>query len=125
MKNLRFLPACAGLLAASLLGACIGGTGTDTDNGVVPAGKGPLTGTGTAARVVDADGKPLAGVTLALHRPDFHPDSGAAAELLLDAVKTPVTDSDGYVRFNLIQPGRYVVEGSRGGAVILFDTLPV
>lgn len=125
MKSHRFLSACAGLLAACLLGACIGGTGTDTDNGFDPDDKGPLTGTGTAARVVDADGNPLAGVTLALHRPDFHPDSSVAMDLVLDSVKHPVTDASGYVRFNLIHPGRYVVEGLRGGDVILFDTLSV
>lgn len=127
MRTLRFLPAWAGILAASLMAGCIGGTGTDTPNGIVTdiENKGPLTGTGTAARVVDADGKPLAGVTLSLHEPDFHPDSGVATDLVLDSVKTPITDSSGYVRFNLIHPGRYVVEGSRGGAVVLFDTLTV
>lgn len=138
MNTRRFLSACAGALTASarlvpagiaglLLAACIGGTGTDTDNGVelVDKGRGHLTGDGTVARVVDAGGNPLAGVALALHRPDFHPDSGVAADLVLDSVKTPVTDSSGYARFHLIQPGRYVVEGSRGGAVLFFDTLAV
>jgi hypothetical protein len=137
MNPHRFLPACARLRAASirlasagvagfLLAACIGGTGTDTDNGIVRGGdKGPLSGTGTAARVVDASGNPLPGVTVSLHRPDFHPDSSAEVDLVLDSVKAPVTDSDGYVKFNLIQPGAYVVEASRGDAVLLFDTLVV
>ena len=80
---------------------------------------------GTAARVVDADGRPLAGVELTLHTPGFRGDSGAAQELLLDSDKVLRSDSLGYALFNLARPGRYVVEGSRDGTVLFFDTLAV
>jgi hypothetical protein len=110
------------LLACSLLASCIGGTGTDTENGI--AG---LEGfkSGTAARVVDADGRPLAGVEIRLHEPGFRPDSGAPRVLVVDPGKPMVSDSSGYVTFHLLAPGKYVVEGRRDGASLLFDTLAI
>lgn len=113
------------MLGAALLAGCIGGTGTDTENGVV-VDKGPLEGhKGTAIRVVDGDGKPLVGIAIALHTPGYRADSGAAENRLLDSIKTLVTDTLGYSKFHLASPGKYVAEGRRGDTTLFFDTLAV
>lgn len=112
---------------AALLLACIGGTGTDTDNGVNPnLTDGPLHGfSGTAVRVADPEGNPLTGVDLYIHTPGYRGDTGAPEDLLLDSVKVPRSDSLGYARFNLARPGRYVVEARLAGAALFFDTIAV
>lgn len=126
MRSHRFpLRAAAGLFAALLM-SCIGGTGTDTENGVATNKDGALHGaTGLVARVVDAEGRPLPGVLLALHTPDFRPDSGAAPSLVFDPAKPLVSDSLGYVRIDLLNPGRYVAEGRLAGSILFFDTLAI
>lgn len=117
---------CMATAPAFFTGCIFGGTGTDTDNGVVVKDKGPLSGaTATAARVVDSDGKPMSGVSLSLHTPAFRPDSSAAQILIVDSAVAMVSDSLGYVRFELLQPGKYVVEGRLAGATLFFDTLAV
>jgi hypothetical protein len=111
---------------AALLLACIGGTGTDTDNGINSVKDGPLHGfSGTAVRVADPAGNGIPGVDLFLHTPGYRGDSGAPEDLLLDSVKVPRSDSLGYARFNLARPGRYVVEARLAGAALFFDTLAV
>lgn len=126
VRCLRSLRASAPLLAACLLASCIGGTGTDTENGVRDHENGLFEGfSGTAARVVDADGRPLAGVDMVLHTPGFRGDSGAPETLVLDTGRSLRSDSLGYARFQLLRPGKYVVEGRRDGAALFFDTLAV
>jgi hypothetical protein len=117
LRARRVLPA-----AALLIASCIGGTGTDTENGVTG-----LEGfkTGTATRVVDAGGRPLAGVEIVLREPGFRPDSGAPGDLVVDPGKPMVSNDSGYVTFHLLAPGKYVVEARRDGASLLFDTLAV
>ena len=106
--------AAAGALC---LWACIGGTGTDTDNGI------------TSARAVDAEGRPLAGVVLRLHMPGFRPDSGVQECGLLAPLReggklgTLRTDASGQVRFRLAGAGIYVVEGFRNDTVLFWDSL--
>lgn len=121
-RNAMILLRPALLGAAALLGACIfGGTGTDTDNGLTQT---TPVDRSISARVVDSAGRPVEDVTLVLHTPGFRPDSGGA-EQLLDSARTLVTDSAGYARFRMARAGAYVIEGSRGGAVLFYDTLAV
>jgi hypothetical protein len=121
----RFLTALFLAVLAVPLASCIGGTGTDTENGVV-RNKGPLAGhDGTALRVTDGEGRPLAGVSLTLNTPGFRPDSGAPENLLLDSAKALVTDSLGYSKFHLAAPGKFVVEGRLGDTTLFFDTVAV
>ena len=111
---------------AALLLACIGGTGTDTDNGINSVKGGPLDGfSGTVVRVADPAGNGIPGVDLFLHTPGYRGDSSAPEDLLLDTVKVPRSDSLGYARFNLLRPGRYVVEARLAGAALFFDTIAV
>lgn len=134
VRLLRKPPArVVSLLAAALMSvswcvSCIGGTGTDTENGFTDnkAERSPLAGhSGTAARVVDGDGKPRQGVELILHSPGFRGDSSAAEDRILASAQSMVSDSDGYVRFHLAAPGKYVAEGRQDGASLFFDTLAV
>ena len=79
--SIRNRAGLAGLAAAALcLAACImGGTGTDTENGLT--GKDKVNANdlkGISARVTDSLGAPLRGVSLRLFDPAFRPDSGLA-----------------------------------------------
>jgi hypothetical protein len=114
------LAASAGLLPWACI---IGGTGTDTENGIVDS-------TGSvnlmvSARVVDSGGRPVRDVTLSLRAPGFRPDSGAAPEQSLDSARELRTDAAGFVKFRVARAGKYVVEGSRQGTVLFYDTLAV
>ncbi|MEO6095316.1 MAG: hypothetical protein ABIW76_06455 [Fibrobacteria bacterium] len=121
-----------GLAAAALtslcLGGCIfGGTGSDTENGVDRSDQ-KKTDTfeikGVTARVVDAEGKPLAMVNVFLFAPEYRPDTGdAQVSVMADTAKPPVTDSLGYVSLSLKAPGKFVVEGVLAGQTLFFDTL--
>jgi hypothetical protein len=120
------LAGVAAVLASLCLGGCIiGGTGSDTENGVVPTSD-KIEIKGVSARVVDAEGKPLANVNLFLFSPEFRPDTGnAPASVMADTAKPPVTDSLGYVSLSLKGPGKFVVEGVLAGQTLFFDTLAV
>ncbi|MDB5048328.1 MAG: hypothetical protein JWO30_1399 [Fibrobacteres bacterium] len=124
-RKTSLISACAVSLASALLWGCIlGGTGTDTENGVADNNKVDITG--ISARVVDGEGTPLAGISLNLYIPAFRPDSGAApASLLIEAAKAMVSDSKGYVTIQLKAAGKYVVEGVSAGKTVFFDTLAV
>jgi hypothetical protein len=115
------------VLACLCLGGCnIGGTGSDTENGVQPLTGERIEIKGVSARVVDAEGKPLANVNLFLFAPEFRPDTGKApASVMADTAKPPVTDSLGYVSLSLKAPGKFVVEGVLAGLTLFFDTLAV
>jgi hypothetical protein len=124
---MRRIGLAAAALASLCLGGCIfGGTGSDTENGVVEEKNNTVEIKGVSARVVDAEGKPLANVGLFLFHPDFRPDTGKAqASVLVDTAKPPITDSLGYVSLSLKGPGKFVVEGVSAGRTLFFDTLAV
>jgi hypothetical protein len=100
--------------ASFLLIACMGGTGTDTENGIT-------------AMVVDGNGRPVEGVTLSLHTTDYRPDSGGVntQKLVAEAAHGMVSDFRGYVFFKVKQSGTFVVEAARGSATLVYDTLSV
>jgi len=116
-------------LAALCLSACIiGGTGTDTENGMTNNSKNqdPNSLEGITARVTDSAGKPLAGVTLGLFDPAYRPDLGPAPEAVVaNKPESLVSDTGGYVRLSLKAAGKYVVEGVSQGKTLFFDTLAV
>lgn len=122
----------AGMLAAVLslcLSACIlGGTGTDTENGVATdnTNKDPNKLQGISARVTDSTGKPIAGVTLGLFDPAYRPDLGLLPEAIAsNKPESLVSDTGGYVRLTLKAAGKFVVEGILQGRTLFFDTLAV
>jgi hypothetical protein len=120
----RLIAAAAFASAACLWGCILGGTGTDTENGVTDEGDVKISG--VTARVVDGNGSPLGGVSLHLYLPGYRPDSGLApASLLAEGVEPLVSDSAGYVAVRLKDAGKFVVEGVSAGQTVLFDTLAV
>lgn len=116
-------------VAALCLSACIiGGTGTDTENGITNNTKNPDPNAleGISARVTDSTGKPLAGVTLGLFDPAYRPDLGLPPEAVVaNKPESLVSDTGGYVRLSLKAAGKYVVEGVSQGKTLFFDTLAV
>ncbi len=129
--RLRLASIAAAVYAALLAAGCIlGGTGTDTENGVLnPQPTDPnrtVQLTGISARVVDGAGVPLRGVSLKLYLPAFRPDSpGAQPDPLVDSAKALLSDSSGYVAIRLRAAGKFVVEGVSAGQTVFFDTLAV
>lgn len=123
----RLVPALAAAALAVVLGGCIfGGTGTDTPDSVTSGVLDSANSLGLTARVVDSSGHPVAGVTLAVYDTGFRPDAGKAQiGLLPDAAKALVTDLAGRVDIPLIKSGVFILEGSRGGETLLFDTLRI
>ncbi len=123
----------SGILAALALAGClssciIGGTGTDTENGVNEnkSNSDPNALTGIAARVTDSLGRPLRGVALRLFDPAYRPDLGAApGAVSVTPAESLVTDTGGYARIALKAPGKFVVEGIRNDQTLFFDTLAV
>jgi hypothetical protein len=110
------------------LSACIiGGTGTDTENGVADkANPDPNALQGISARVTDSTGKPLSGVTLSLFDPAYRPDLGLLPEAIAaNKPESLVSDTGGYVRLTLKAAGKFVVEGVLEGRILFFDTLAV
>ncbi|HKP96478.1 MAG TPA: hypothetical protein VJ385_12040 [Fibrobacteria bacterium] len=122
-----FVFAALSLWSALQWGCVLGGTGTDTENGIKDAENPDVVSiTGVSARVVDGNGAPLKGVALHLYLPGFRPDSGLApASLLADTAKALVSDSAGYVTIRLSAAGKFVVEGVSAGQTVFFDTLAV
>jgi len=110
------------------LSACIiGGTGTDTENGVTDkTNPDPNALQGISARVTDSTGKPLPGVTLSLFDPAYRPDLGLLPEAIAsNKPESLVSDTGGYVRLTLNAAGKFVVEGVLQGRTLFFDTLAV
>ncbi len=105
------------LLTAFLFAACIGGTGTDTENGL------------TETRNSDLNGAPLVGISLRVLPADFRPDKDSPAGNLRSPegipVETVTADSRGEARFKLADTGTYVVEGFNASGTLYFDTLRV
>src|SRR4051812_8741343 len=123
----------ARLLAAFVLAGCLsscilGGTGTDTENGVSNKtdNQDPNKLTGIAARVTDSLGRPLRGVVLRLFDPAYRPDLGTApVAVATTPPESLVTDTGGYARITLKAAGKFVVEGMQQDKTLFFDTLAV
>lgn len=111
-QDLRLMKRLAWAAAPLLLFACMGGTGSDTENGIT-------------AKVFDAGGAPAEGVTLAVHSEGFRPDSGDKEDPILEATNGMRSDFRGYVHFRLKEPGNYVIEVMGGQNTLSFDTLKV
>lgn len=119
----------APLAFAGCLSSCIlGGTGTDTENGVAKNKdvRDPNALTGIVARVTDSLGRPLRGVSLRFFDPAYRPDLGAApAPAVANPPESLMTDTGGYARIALKAAGKFVVEGTQLGRTLFFDTLAV
>jgi hypothetical protein len=104
----------AAVIASLWLAACMGaGTGTDTENGI-----------DVSARVLSAEGAPMANVEVRVHALDAGPEN-RSADPLMPETGVLRTDGDGYVRFAVRRAGTYMAEGLRGDTVLLLDTLTV
>jgi hypothetical protein len=124
IRPARFLAAAA--LATCFTACLLGGTGTDTENGIATDKTDPNALKGIAARVTDSLGKPLAGVALNLFDPAYRPDLGAVPEAMTtNQPGSLVSDTGGYVRLSLKAAGKFVVEGTWQGKTLFFDTLAV
>ncbi len=116
-------------LATLLVGCIIGGTGTDTENGITD-NKINQSALGITARIVDTSGNPVPGVLLTAVQPSFRPDS-VNPTVLNYAVsndvsqKEVVSNAQGQVGFSLSTSGTYIVEGSKAGQKLFFDTLKI
>ncbi len=116
-------------LASLLVGCIIGGTGTDTENGVTDT-KNNQSALSITARIVDTSGNPVAGVVLTAVQSSFRPDS-VHPTVINYAVsndtnqKEVVSNTQGRVGFNLSTSGTYIVEGSKAGQKLFFDTLRI
>lgn len=110
IRKLFSIPVLAA--AASLwLAGCMAGTGTDTENGVE-----------VTARVLGANGAPMAQVEVSVQSVYAGPESNSE-DALMPGTGTLHTDSDGYVRFTVKRAGSYMAQGQRGDTVLLIDTL--
>ncbi len=126
--SLRPVRRLAAVLSLCLSACIIGGTGTDTENGVATdnPNKDPNKLQGISARVTDSTGKPLAGVALGLFDPAYRPDLGLLPEAIAsNKPESLVSDTGGYVRLTLKTAGKFVVEGVLQGRTLFFDTLAV
>jgi hypothetical protein len=112
-RGLRLRPLFGACLAAFSLSACLGGTGTDTENGLEIS---------VSAQVVDSTGHPVSGVTIAVHDATARADSGIPNPLVDSAIEI-VSDSVGKVRFTLQKAGLYTVAGKVGDSVVFVDTV--
>jgi hypothetical protein len=106
--------ASALLTALFLLAGCLGGSGTDTENGVQPVF--------VTARVVTQDGEPASGVRFTVSESHTRADSMLASPVV-GGDTALVTDVAGYVTFKLKQEGAYVAQGGSGDTVLFLDTL--
>lgn len=90
--------------AAFILAACMGGTGTDTDNGLAESG--------WHLRFEDGDGVPQAGVTVLALPADWIPTGPAAAaeSSWPTASVTATTSEEGWARLPFAEAGDYRVE---------------
>ncbi len=100
-------------LAAFSLSACLGGTGTDTENGIEIS---------VSARVVDSAGNAVPGVTIAVHDATGRVDSGLDNPLV-DSTVVVVSDTGGRVHFELQKAGLYTVAGSIADSMVFVDTV--
>lgn len=95
---------------ACALYGCMGGTGTDTENGVY-----------VSAQVVDSSGEPVANVDVSILDLSARIDSTQSSPLYQDVMLT--TDDSGRVNFFLKKNGSYMAAGKRGDSVLFIDTL--
>jgi hypothetical protein len=103
----------AATASALVLAGCLGGTGTDTENGIL-----------VSARVVTADGTPAANVSLTVFEAHTWADSPLTSPVVgPDSSDAFLTNSEGYVTFLLKQSGTYVAKGSVKDTVLFLDTL--
>jgi hypothetical protein len=113
-KSRGVLFAVAGALALGL-SACLGGTGTDTENGLKPVL--------VTARVLTQDSTPAAGVSFTVHQAYSRADSLLESPLVGGDTTHLVTDGGGYVTFTVKQEGDYVAQGASGDSILFLDTL--
>jgi hypothetical protein len=97
-------------MAFAYLG-CMGGTGTDTENGVY-----------VSAQVIDSSGDPVANIELNVLDLTARADSNASTPLYDQNVFLS-TDDSGRVSFFLKKNGTFMASGKRGDSVLFIDTL--
>jgi hypothetical protein len=106
----QWRPAWVAATACALLG-CMGGTGTDTENGVY-----------VSAQVVDSSGDPVGNVEISVLDLSARVDS-TLTNPLYDQNVVLVTNDSGKVNFFLKKNGTYMAAGKRGDTVLFIDTL--
>src|SRR5690606_14623154 len=97
-----------------LFAGCLGGTGTDTENGLEPF----------TVTIVDPMNRPVSGLEVSVQDASVHGDS-IMEDVILNDAGTLTTDSAGSVRLRLARAGLFVVEGRRDDTLFLLDTLRI
>lgn len=113
MGVLRYWRLVGACLCTAFFVACMGGTGTDTDNGLEVH---------VSAQVIDSEGHPVSGVEITVLDATARLDSGIQNPLT-DTTLQLVSDSNGFVRFNLKKAGLYTVSGRDLDTVLFLDTV--
>jgi hypothetical protein len=108
LRNRRSLWAA---VSAFVIFGCMGGTGTDTENGVY-----------VSAQVIDSSDKPVANVEVTILDLSARADSSSSTPLVDQNVML-TTDDSGRVNFFLKKNGSYMAAGKRGDSVLFIDTL--
>lgn len=109
----QWRPAWVAMMTCALWG-CMGGTGTDTENGVY-----------VSAQVVDSSGDPVRNVELSVLELGARADSVVNDPVWQDETTRLTTDNTGTAFFTLKKGGTYMTSGKRGDSVVFIDTLRV
>lgn len=101
-------------VAACVLWGCMGGTATDTENGVY-----------VSAQVINASGTPVRNVELNVLELAARVDSAVNDPVGYEKTVNLTTDSTGIAHFYLKKGGTYMTSGKKGDSVVFIDTLRV
>ena len=99
--------------ALSLAG-CLGGTGTDTENGVTVL---------VTVRVLAQDSAPASGISFTVFEVYTRADSLLDNPVVGGDTVPLVTDGGGFVTVLLKRAGSYMAQGSNGDTILFLDTL--
>lgn len=123
-----WLQCICGLMVLITLNACIiGGTGTDTPNGLNdPKNELPSALRALSIQLVDSAGHGVQGITVNLIDTGYRPElKKKPISLVVDSSQVLVSDSTGTVSCDLVKGGIFVLTGSINNAVVIFDTVKI
>lgn len=115
MNARRSFRKAAAALSAFVLAACMGGTGTDTENGIQPVL--------VMVRVVADGDVPVASVRIDVNHVYSRADSATESPVVEEDTAALTTDELGFASFRLVMEGEYVAQGSVKDSILFLDTL--
>ena len=123
-----WLQGVLGLIGLIAFNACvIGGTGTDTPNGITDSkNESPTAMRALSIQLVDSVGHGVQGITVQLIDTSYRPElKKKPISLVVDSAQVLVSDSTGTVSCDLVKGGVFVLTGSIQNSVVIFDTLKI